>query len=168
MKARVSPLELHSYFVTEIGCTANSRYDPTASVKLEFEDLQVTATACPPNSDGNHEESMWRVLLSAKQNVLPEKNSPYNFHITIQGWFSVKKGAFPEDKITQLIEITGSSILFGVAREMLRTVMATGPYLPLLLPSISFHPAAPVIGEKAEKKISDSVAKKPKPRIAKK
>lgn len=149
MKARVSPLELHSYFVTEIGCTANSGYDAEKETLLSFEDLQVETRSCPPKTDGNDEENLWRVLLTARQNVGPEKNAAYNFFILLQGWFSVSK-SFPSEAIPQLVETTGGSILYGVAREILRNVMASGPYLPLLLPSVSFHPAAPAPTPAAE------------------
>lgn len=168
MKARVSPLELHSYFVTEVSCTANPKYDPAKPPQLELEDLQVETRACPPKTNGNDEQDMWRLLLTLRQNVSPEKNAPYNFFILMQGWFSVQAGAFVPEQTPQLVETTGSSILYGVAREMLRSIMATGPYLPLILPSVSFHPAAPAIPEKEVVKTKESPPKKIKPRIAKK
>ncbi len=143
MKARLSPLDLHSYFVTEVQCTSNPKYRPDDEIALEFSDLQVETRVCDPKTDGNDEEDMWKVILIARQNVGAEKNSPYNFSIILQGWFGTKVEELGPEKTRQLMETTGGSILFGTAREVLRNIMATGPYLPLLLPSVSFHPCAP-------------------------
>ncbi len=142
MKARLSPLDLHSYFVIDVGCTANPAYQPDKPVLLELEDQIVETALATPGSEGNDEKDAYRVVLHIRQKAPPEKNAPYNFHIVLHGWFGVHPGV-PADTCAQLVETTGGSILFGVAREILRNLMATGPYLPILLPSVSFHPNAP-------------------------
>jgi preprotein translocase subunit SecB len=147
MKARVSPLELQAYFVTAIGCTANSEFDPEKPTHIAIEELAIEAHM-PPRSGGEDKDSAWKVLLTLRQNLPPERNAPYNFHIVLQGWFAVLADS-PEDQSAQLVETTGGSILYGVAREILRSTMAAGPYLPMLLPSVSFHPMAPEIPDPA-------------------
>ncbi len=42
-----------------------------------------------------------------------------------------------------MIKINGPSMLYGIAREVIRGVTARGPYFPILLPSATFFEPAP-------------------------
>ncbi|MES2568600.1 MAG: protein-export chaperone SecB [Verrucomicrobiota bacterium] len=165
MKARISPLEFHGSFATGLGFNANPQFDPSKPSNLSFTDLDIEVNAYAPGTPQNEDSTAWHVTLRVKQNVGPEKNAPYNFFLDLQGSFTVR-AQFDAEKVPQLIETTGGSILFGSAREILRSVLATGPYLPLLLPAISFHPLAldPDIGAVAA---SDEVKTKARIRAKK-
>ena len=56
----------------------------------------------------------------------------------IVGLFQVAAD-YPADKVPWMVETNATSVLYGTAREMLRSVMTTGPYPPLLLPTGSFY-----------------------------
>jgi preprotein translocase subunit SecB len=132
-----SPLELTAYFVTELILTANLEFLPDKPTRLRMEDLRISV-------DLRRQEGKppWQIVLKVQQNVGPDRNSPYNFALTLIGLFDVHP-TFPVDKTEDMVRINGSSMLYAAAREILRTDMARGPHLPLLLPSISFHPPKP-------------------------
>ena len=45
---------------------------------------------------------------------------------------------YPAEKVSDLIKITGASILYGACREMLANLTARGPHGMVSLPSVSF------------------------------
>ena len=139
MKAKISQLELNAYFVTGLGFTANPEFDPAKPSQLGFSDLEIDVHAFSPGSAENPDPARWRVTLSVKQNVGPEKNSPYNFFIDIQGAFT-PRGPIPPEHLHGFMENTGGSVLYGTAREVLRSALATGPYRALILPAVVFIP----------------------------
>jgi len=151
MKAHPSPLKCRSYYVTDLAITANPQHQPQEKVNLDFADLAIEATAetVVPKEGA----SFWRVALRVRQNVGPEKNSPYNFAIALLGTFEVHP-AFPAERAKSLVETNGSSILYGAARQILHEAMSSGPYRPLLLPTASFvePPADAKAGAVAESK----------------
>jgi preprotein translocase subunit SecB len=116
--------------------TSNPEHKPGERVRLDFDDLMIEATTedVPQEKGG----PLWRVALRVRQNVTdPDKNSPYNFAIALLGTFKAHP-KFPADKVRHAVEVNGSSILYGAARQILRQAMANGPYTPLLLPCASF------------------------------
>lgn len=138
MKGHPSPLKCRGYYVTELALTANPQHQTREKVNLDFADLVIesNAEAVAPK-DG---APFWRVALRVCQNVGPEKNAPYNFAVALLGTFEVHP-SYPGDKVKQLVEVNGSSILYGAARQILREAMSSGPFRPLLLPTASFFEA---------------------------
>ncbi len=68
-----------------------------------------------------------------------EGNFPYTFQISLVGLFGVIASTIPVDPL-RLLQINGSSILFGAAREMIANFTCRGPFRSVLLPSFSFMP----------------------------
>lgn len=140
MKTTLSPLRCRTYFVTELTLTANPLHKADQPQSLDFKDLQTTAAAEPqPQAK---EPRTWMVTLRVQQNAAPEKNAPYNFTISLVGHFIVHP-SYPEAGLRQLVEINGASILYSAARQILRDAMSSGPYRPLLLPTVAFQQDAP-------------------------
>ena len=140
MKAKLAPLKCHGFFVTELMVAANPEYDKKKPNALLFGDLQIDSTAKPVSKkfDGR----LWQVILQMQQNVGPDKNTPYNFSVTVVGHFEVHP-KYPVGKAQQLVEINGSSILYSSARQILRDAMHNGPFPALDLPTVSFFDAEP-------------------------
>ena len=85
----------------------------------------------------------------------PASPPPYTGSISLLGVYSVHED-FPKDP-ERLIRITGASMLYGVAREMISHITARSPNGILTLPSISFYEDAPnpkPAKKKANKKAS--------------
>jgi len=45
---------------------------------------------------------------------------------------------YPAEKRAQLVQVTGASLAYGMAREVIANLTARGPHGTFLLPSISF------------------------------
>ena len=82
----------------------------------------------------------WKVALEIDFGGAKDDHSdvPYHGTVTAVGFFKVEAD-YPDSDVFGLIKITGSSLLYGAAREMVATVSARGPYPPLILPSVSFY-----------------------------
>jgi len=127
-------------FTSEIAVLANPAMDLSRPPALDLADLNCQHVTLQPDDKQPH----WRVQLRLRQEATPKNNSPYTFRIAIEGWFTLNP-TFPADQAERFVTVNGTSILYGIAREQLRQAMATGPFLPILLPSVTFAPApAPV------------------------
>jgi preprotein translocase subunit SecB len=127
-----SPLRLKQYFFTKINCEADLNYknpQPEAGNKYE---VQVRSNVAP-RKDNDRD---WRVILDIQASS-PDKSVPYKLDLQVTGFFKVAED-YPEDKVSEFIRITGSSILYSGAREFLLGITSRGPWAPVLLPTISF------------------------------
>jgi preprotein translocase subunit SecB len=131
---KTSPLILHDYFVTELVFSVNMSFDADKATALCFDDLAIERELLPLGQDS----LKWQMTLRVRQQAPPEKNTPYAFSLVLVGILEVSPNC-PEDKRKQLAEVNGASMLFGAAREIIRSVTSRGPYLQILLPSVSFY-----------------------------
>ncbi|MFP4203696.1 MAG: hypothetical protein ACLFS4_05140 [Opitutales bacterium] len=127
-------------------------HSPLEIIQHEFTEIAVRST--PTCDDGNFgsgtlevhrqqtrqsdEENTWTLLLQVTfhKSETDENPPPYEGHLTIQGLFRVHE-QFPHDA-ERLIHVTGASILYGAAREMLANLTARSANGMLSLPSVSF------------------------------
>ena len=127
-----SPLQLKQYFFTKINCEADLNYkdpNPKAGNKLE---VKVRSNIAPRKDN----EKDWRVILDINVSS-PDKPMPYKLDLQVTGFFEVVTG-YPENKVRELIRITGASLLYSGAREFVLGITSRGPWVPVLLPTISF------------------------------
>jgi preprotein translocase subunit SecB len=129
-----SPLQLKRYFVTELSLTANKEFDPKMEVKVGMDNLIVAPALLADTSDPRQ----WQVTLRIQQQSGHEANAPYFCTLEIVGFFRLQDD-YPEEKIEWMVQTNATSVLYSAAREILRGVMAQGPYLPVLLPTVSFY-----------------------------
>lgn len=77
--------------------------------------------------------------MTIHQQIGPQQNFPYEFKLVIVGAFTCGD-ELPEGVSKEtFVKVNGSSVLYGVAREMIRATTARGPYLDLMVPTISFY-----------------------------
>jgi preprotein translocase subunit SecB len=139
----LSQLELQNYFVTTLSLTANRNFDGQKPRAACISHLLVEPFLQADEKDTRH----WQVTVKITYRPGPDVNAPYHFAVEIVGLFCVA-AEYPADKVQWLVEINGPSVLYGTAREMLRSLMTTGPYPPLLLPTGSFYePKKAVLAE---------------------
>jgi preprotein translocase subunit SecB len=67
-------------------------------------------------------------------------NTPYSFALEVVGFFHVV-AEFPEDKVERLVKTNGATMLYGIAREVVRDFTSRGPHAGMMLPSVSFFEA---------------------------
>ncbi len=132
---KASPLFLNDYFVTELTFSTNASFDTSKPPEFCLDDLVIKRDLLPIGEDS----LQWQMTLRVRQQAPPEKNTPYAFSLALVGMLEIAPGC-PEDKRKQLVEVNGASMLFGAAREIIRAETSRGPYMQIVLPSMSFYP----------------------------
>ena len=136
---KLSPLQLSRYVVTNIGCTANPKFDAEKEIIGALEQFSINANAKPAESDKDVPGHSWSVELEVTQKRNEDQNFPYEFHISIVGVFACQDGALDKEKETRFVQVNGSSMLYGMAREHIRALTAAGPWGAVILPTMSFY-----------------------------
>ena len=155
-----SALQLRNYIVTELSVSANRTFDPDKKVQLGLPDVTVESECVADKKDGR----AWQIVLRIKQAQSAESNSPYFFMIEMAGFFMVSK-AVSDERVAEFVEVNGASVLYSTAREVLRSTMAMGPYLPILLPAGCFFDPQP---KNEDKKAVETSGVKTKEAVQKK
>ena len=80
--------------------------------------------------------------MTISQKLKEGQNFPYKFDLSLIGFFACNDGfSSPADE-EHFVRVNGSSMLYGAARELVRSLTARGPWGELFLPSISFYDKA--------------------------
>ena len=134
MSPTTSSLLLKDYFVEELFCKANEKFDPSRQRAVGIEDLTIIADAraSKKKSEG------WQVRLVVFHQTEDGSNSPYSFRISLVGFFNVDD-KYPAANAEWLIKTNAPSVLYSAAREIIRRTTQDGPWLGVLLPTASFY-----------------------------
>lgn len=135
---KISPLQLTEYFVTEFHFTLNSTFKPDQPLELKLDELIV----CNECKCAEGDPRRWLVTMELKYQPASDTNTPYIFSLDLIGMFEVSP-KFEEARIERTVCTNGPSVLFGIAREIIREQTARGPEGPFVLPSASFLPDDP-------------------------
>lgn len=130
---KLSPLKLYSYFCSEISFSANPDFDPAKPVELKIAEFSCNHKVEPVKGAERH----YQVGLSVKHQISKKSNSPCSFGVELIGFFEIAE-AFPAEKREQAVRINAPSVLFGIAREIVRSVTTHGPFNAVILPTVSF------------------------------
>ena len=129
-----APIFLENYFVTELTLTANKDFDPEKGPDVDFSSFKVIPTYLSDAKDRRH----WQVTLRVQHQPGPEAPSPYAFALELAGFFVVHP-TVPDDVIDRIVKTNGASMLYGAAREIIRSLTGQAPFGQVILPSISFY-----------------------------
>lgn len=136
---KLSPLQLAKYLMPEISCAANPDFDAQRPADICDGSFKVLATVVPMKSKSPKDYSSWSVNLDLSQQPDEKANVPYHFSVKLVGLF--RCSAAPANVAAEVfVKTNGSSVLYGIAREFLRSLTAVGPWGDLLLPTVSFCP----------------------------
>jgi preprotein translocase subunit SecB len=135
----LAPLQLLDYFVHALHVEALGTYNPEKQQELDLESLEVKESCYPV---GEENPNRFAVDLLIKQPAAEGKNLPYTYELHMLGFVEAHPG-FPKENLQRMVEINGPSMLFGSAREILRTATGRGPYGPVMIPSASFFKEVP-------------------------
>ena len=130
---KLSPLQLQDYFVAEFHFSLNSKYDVSKGLEKKLEEMEATPQ-CHRHTDN---PLKWTVELELKYQPAAETNTPYIFSLTLVGYFEVSK-TFDPNVVERLVHTNGPSVLYSIARELVREQTARGPDGPFILPTASF------------------------------
>jgi preprotein translocase subunit SecB len=124
-----SPLQLESSFIlqTEVKAAEKAPKDGNQTIKTR---VRVARSS--------HDELAWNVILGVTFGRNGKQiNAPYHGDIVVEARLRVHPG-YPAEKRAQLVQVTGASLAYGIAREVIANLTARGPHGTYLLPSISF------------------------------
>jgi preprotein translocase subunit SecB len=130
-----SPLTLRDYFVTDLSFSVNRSFDPKKPPSMRLDDLIIKRELSPRGDNPLH----WSLTLRIQHQTSPDQNTPYSLALEMVGHIDIIEG-FPEEKRHLMLEINGASMLYGAAREIIRSVTSRGPFFQTVLPSVSFYP----------------------------
>lgn len=134
---KLSPLQLLEYFVAEFHFTLNTRYDATKPLERKLEELQ----AIPKCDKQANDSRRWTVVLDLNYQPAVETNTPYIISLKLVSVFEVTKD-YDDSLAQKLVQTNGPSVLYGIARELIREQTARGPDGIFVIPTASFVPDA--------------------------
>ena len=139
-----APISLLDYFATDIALNANPAFDAARPLELRTGDFAATPTVL--HSPVDNTERRWQVALEIKQLVGEGVNYPYAYRLVLVGFFRVEMGV-PSEHEERTVRIHGASVLYGMAREIVRAFTGRGPHRAVLIPTVSFYdpPPAPKV-----------------------
>lgn len=138
-----SPLQLLRYFAPEISCSANLEFDPAKECVNVLDQLSVNVNVGQQQAPENAPGHSWSVEMKVSQKLKSGQNFPYRFDLSLIGLFFCRDGfPTPADE-EQFVQVNGSSMLYGAAREVVRCLTSRGPWGEVLLPTVSFYDGTP-------------------------
>lgn len=140
---KLSPLNLCHYVVPDISCSANAKFAPDKAIDLIMERFSVESSIV--RTEVNIAERCgWTIDLRVSYRYEDEENYPYAYTVQIVGFFSSPSEVPNELDDEMFVRVNGTSILYGIAREKIRTLTAAGPWEVVMIPTVSFYePKAP-------------------------
>ena len=101
------------------------------------DNVQINIVTERSYASAEKNELLWKVGLDVTFGEKADGASPYFGNVNVEGIFEINE-TYPADKRQELISITGASILYGAAREMIANFSARGANGTFLMPSVSF------------------------------
>jgi len=147
-----SPLQLIRYLVTDTACTANPKFNPEKEILGALEQFSVESKANPLESSKEYPGHQWSVEMAVSQKINEGQNFPYEFRLSLMGIFTCLDGVLDLEKETRFVQVNGSSMLYGIAREHIRALTSAGPWGAIILPTMSFYGNEPTAKEEAVSK----------------
>lgn len=129
-----TPLRLNDYFIPHLSYEPNFGFKDEKGMDLTADGISIEVDIDEPSKRLDE----WQVTLKVFHQISKKYNSPYSFQVEVVGFFSVDS-KYPKERVPWLIRTTASSILYCTAREALRNAMSSGPWRPVILPTVTFY-----------------------------
>lgn len=137
-----SPLELLNYLAYETSCSANASFDPDKPVTPGKGQPEIGVSAARQKKPEGFEGNLWAIEMRISQK-LEGQNFPYAVKVALVGMFAYRDGTATPEAEEKFVRVNGSSMLYGAAREIVRSMTSRGPWEQLFLPSLSFYEPKP-------------------------
>ncbi len=135
---KYSHLQLERYLVSEISVSTNAAFNPEKPIETGSEQLSVQSNVAQQKTPEESKDHSWLVEMSITQTIKENQNFPYTFKLSLVGMFVCKEGLPASLEEERYVRVNGSSVLYGAAREVLRSITTLSPWGVVLLPSLSF------------------------------
>lgn len=136
---KTAPIALLEYFVTDLALSANPDYTTEKPLETNDGDFAVKTHQQPAPKEAD--DHRWQVSIEIIHQAAKGTNFPYAFRVVVVGFFKCESWVKPEDE-ERTVKIQGASVLFGMAREIVRAMTGRGPHRPVILPTVSFYEQA--------------------------
>jgi preprotein translocase subunit SecB len=132
---KLAPIQLEGYALIELVYRANPEYQQGQPSQYEDDDLVVGTKLDRDDSADNR----WRVFMKIQLQPRASANGPYHVTLQLAGVVRVNPD-FKSQDVETVIRVNGASMLYGVAREIVRNTTSLGPHPPILIPAVNFRP----------------------------
>jgi len=136
---QISPLQLEDYFLKELHFSVVDAMAQPPEKDAQYAPVQFNVNV--DSSQQGEDPRLWRCELAIQSREEENQNLPYRFRISFVGFFRVSK-EWPEERVELVARANGPALLYSSAREMLVTLTGRGSFPTLVLPSVTFIPAA--------------------------
>lgn len=114
--------------------------------------------------DASHvseDRTRWHVALRLSFEPPDKDNSPYRFVAGLFGVFFCSNELPKEIDAETLVGVNGTSILYGVARDLILTISEKGPWGGVTLPTMSFTDFRSMLENEGEGETSPAMTSDP-------
>ncbi len=140
---KISPLQLLRYVASETSCSGNGTFDNSKPFDPGEGQPELTVTVARQEKPQDFEGNFWAVEMTVAQTCKPGQNFPYNFKVSLLGFFALRDVKASLEWEERFVRDNGSSMLYGAAREIVRSMTSRGPWGALFLPSLTFYDPKP-------------------------
>ena len=156
---RPSPLELKTYYTTQLSFSAQPGFEAAISESSALTDGDLTVDI--QWKDGAHTRER-TCLLSIELADPSGKKFPCTFKTALVGLFEVVTD-WPDNMVDVLFQANAPALLYSAARESLAMVTGRAPFGKIVLPSVTFLEAKK---EKSEGELAVDTGKDVRPTSA--
>ena len=136
-----APITLFEYFATDLLLATNHAFQPEKPLQFVESDLVVDVKA-QHNEVAPKDGNRWQVSLEVRHQPGPAVNFPYSYRVVLIGQLGVAPTVATANE-EWMVRIQGASMLYSMAREIVRALTGRGPYRPVILPTVSFYEQKP-------------------------
>jgi preprotein translocase subunit SecB len=135
----LSPLQLNRYFIKKLRFSLNEGFDRRGTPTNK----ELRATVMPQMSvlvdaEQNPDNDLqWRLELTVELDDSEDRSFPYKVAATVVGYFELDKKT-PKAEAEDLAKVSGASILYSTAREVIANATSRTHYPRLMLPTVTF------------------------------
>ena len=159
-----APISLIDYFATDLSLATNHAFDPAKPLQFAESDLFIDV-ATKQNEQAPRDSNRWQVSLEVRHQPAPNANFPYSYRVVLLGQFGVAPTVQAADE-ERMVRVQGASMLYSMAREIVRALTGRGPYRPVILPTVSFYEQKASVDPSVASSLDGQPAKRPKRKAA--
>lgn len=136
---KLSPLQLNRYFIKRLAFSLNEGFDRRSKpTSKEIRNTVVPEISIGVFAEHNPDnEHQWRIELLIETGESEDRSFPYTIAATVVGYFTVDK-KMSSGEAENLARVSGASMLYTTAREIIVNTTGRTQYPHLLLPTVTF------------------------------
>jgi preprotein translocase subunit SecB len=138
----LSPLQLKQHSLLEISVKEREACKAEASQMWIPDVPEVTSTIAYSLDDPKQFRITFSVLSRPVSEEQDQTIPAWDFVVRLIGYFVFEDRSVEDEKARSLTFVNGSSILYGIARDLLHGLTLRGQKPAILLPSLNFQPWA--------------------------